>query len=100
MNNIHINYEGQFGTYNIYGISYQPSTQTLLFGRIVNPYDHPYYQMVKFILGSGKEGDRGRVKPFLVKSGSKISYFGQEGIYIFNSIDYQTILLVSYESSI
>ncbi len=93
-----INYEGQFGTYNIYGISYQPSTQTLLFGRIVNPYDNPYYQIIKFSIESGKEEVIGEgLNPSWSKDGSKISYFGPEGIVIIDSTDYQPILLVRYK---
>jgi WD40 repeat protein len=93
-----INYEGHLGSYNIYGISFQHSTQTLLFGRVVNPYKNPNYQIIKYILLTGTEEVIAEgINPSWSPDGSIIAFIGPDGIYIIGSDDPQARLLVKDE---
>jgi Tol biopolymer transport system component len=96
--NILIDYEDHLGTYDINGFSYRHSSRALLFGRIVNRYDNPNYQIIKYDLSTGTEELVGEgLNPSWSPDGSKIAYIGPDGIYVTGSSDPQGRLLIKDE---
>jgi hypothetical protein len=96
-----VDYSANPEKYYISGFSYSPDNQKLLYGLILNPYADPEterkYQLVQLNLKTGdQETIAEGINPAWSPDGTQIAYVGLDGLYVMNTISYDTKMLISH----
>lgn len=94
----YVDYSDNVGDYSIAGFSYQPTTQELLYGLVINPSTNREYKIIKLDINTGVEVILAEgINPAWSPDGTQIVYLGMDGMYAINADGSEPIRLVNQQ---